>query len=198
MALAGVHQAALLVQQIARHGTVDKMAFESSIESLFAIDAESAEAVYGGWGKLEAGLQTLSNQLGRRNRDLELTRYTLCLLFLERKLVRRGDLMKIIADGLSSASDCIQYFSLTHGNVLAKLGDVYTNTVSTLSPRIMVTGSTAHLNNPDNANKIRALLLAGMRSTVLWRQLGGSRLHLLLGRKRIVHSADEMLETLRA
>ena len=47
----------------------------------------------------------------------------------------------------------------------------------------MVSGEPHHLSDPKNANKIRALLLAGMRSAVLWRQLGGNRLQLLLARK---------------
>jgi high frequency lysogenization protein len=45
-----------------------------------------------------------------------------------------------------------------------------------LSPRIMVNGDPAHLNNPENANRIRALLLAGIRAAMLWRQSGGGRL----------------------
>ena len=198
MALAGVHQAAFLVQQVARHGTLEDSMFRSSISTLFTINAESASAVYGDWANLRSGLNTLNNQLNRQDRDLELTRYTVCLLFLERKLTRRGDLMKIIVDGVASATDQAEYFSLTHGNVLAKLADIYTNTVSTLTPRIMVTGTPAHLNHPDNANKIRALLLAGIRSTVLWRQLGGSRLQLLFGRKRIVASTHSLLAELEA
>ena len=41
---------------------------------------------------------------------------------------------------------------------------------------------------------IRALLLAGMRSAVLWRQLGGNRLKLLWTRKHIVQYAQGLLE----
>ena len=198
MALAGVHQAVFLVQQIARHGSVPDDVFESSLGTLFTINSSSTESVYGAWSNVQTGLKALSNQLNRHDRDLELTRYTVCLLFLERKLMRRGDLMRTIVDGVTSAEDQVEYFSLTHNNVLAKLADIYSNTISTLSPRIMVTGTPAHLNHRDNANKIRALLLAGMRSTVLWRQLGGSRLQLLLSRKRIEHSATSLLRDLEA
>jgi len=196
MALAGVHQAVFLVQQIARHGSVPDDVFESSLGTLFTINSSSTESIYGAWSNVQTGLKALSNQLNRHDRDLELTRYTVCLLFLERKLTRRGDLMRSIVDGVTSAADQVEYFSLTHSNVLAKLADIYSNTISTLSPRIMVTGTPVHLNHRDNANKIRALLLAGMRSTVLWRQLGGSRLQLLLSRKRIEDSATSLLREL--
>ncbi len=50
-------------------------------------------------------------------------------------------------------------------------------------------GEPALLKNAEVANRIRALLLAGIRAAVLWRQVGGSRLKLLFGRKRIVQGA---------
>ena len=77
--------------------------------------------------------------------------------------------------------------------MLARLADTYASTVSQLQPRIMVQGEPDYLNTPANANRIRALLLAGMRSAVLWRQLGGHRLKLLWTRKRIVACAQAML-----
>ncbi len=198
MALAGVYQSISLVQQVARTGSMDDDPFAATIQSLFQIDSESTEAVFGGWRNLRRGLTTLCTQLNRENRDVELTRYAVCLLFLERKLVRRNDLMQIIAQGVEGATTQVEYFSTTHSCVVANLADIYLKTVSTLSPRIMVTGTPQHLNNPENANRIRALLLAGLRSTVLWRQLGGSRLQLLLFRTRILASAEKALAELEA
>lgn len=194
LALAGLHQAVYLVQQVARHGSADPGPLETSIESLFKIDADSTEQVFGGASGVQRGLRVLLQQLDRQQRDLEITRYTVCLLYLERKLSRRKDLMQIVVEGVETASGQLEYFSATHANVLAKLADIYSNTVSTLSPRIMVTGTPAHLNNRTNANRIRALLLAGMRAAVLWRQLGGNRLQLLLGRERLAASAARLLE----
>ena len=78
--------------------------------------------------------------------------------------------------------------------MLARLADSYATTVSQLQPRIMVQGKPEYLNTPANANRIRALLLAGMRSAVLWRQLGGNRLRLLWTRKHIVRCAQGLLE----
>ncbi len=198
IALAGLYQATTLVQQVARQGSADNAPFEVSIASLLRIDSESAAQVFGGRNGVVCGLKTLCRQLSRRGRDLELTRYSVCLLFLERKLARRHDLKRAVLDGIRNAIDQAEYFDTTHDCVLANLASIYTSTVSTLSPRIMVTGAPQHLNHPGNANKIRALLLAGLRATVLWRQLGGNRLHLLLGRTRIVSSAEEMLRVLEA
>ena len=198
MALSGLYQAATLVQKVAREGDVDTSPLATCIESLFRIESESSEAIFGGWNNLQCGLATLIRQLDRKERDLELTRYAVCLLFLERKVVRRKEMLRTIMDGVDVATAQADYFSSTHENVLAKLADIYRNTISTLSPRIMVSGTQAYLNNPTNANKIRALLLAGLRATVLWRQLGGNRMQLLFSRGQILRSARHKLAELEA
>lgn len=73
--------------------------------------------------------------------------------------------------------------------VIANLAHAYSQTLSRLTPRILVQGEPGLLKNPEVANRIRALLLAGIRAAVLWRQTGGSRLRLLFRRKRIVRGA---------
>ena len=120
------------------------------------------------------------------------------MIFLEKKLRRRNDLVEIIRDGIDTAADQVAFFDTTHGNVLANLAGIYQSSISTLSPRIMVTGTPAFLNNSDNTNKIRALLLAGIRATVLRRRLGGSRLQLLFGAKAIADTAHDVLAKLEA
>jgi high frequency lysogenization protein len=196
VSLAGLFQAVSLVQQVARESSAEPAPFETSIASVFRIDADSTEAVYGGSAGLRRGLQTLCRQLGRQKsrQDAELMRYAVSLLFLERKLVSDRALMEVLRTGIESASDQVDHYPVTHENVIANLADIYSNTVSTLEPRIMVQGTPEHLNNPANANRIRALLLAGMRSAVLWRQLGGNRVRLLLARRKIVACATELLE----
>jgi len=49
-----------------------------------------------------------------------------------------------------------------------------------------------HLKNEHVANRIRALLLAGIRSAVLWYQLGGRRWRLVIYRKRIEETAGNI------
>ncbi len=196
MALGGLFQAVTLVQQTAREGSADREPFESSIASVLRIDAESIDAVYGGSARIARGLQTLCRQLGKEKarQDAELMRYALSLLFLERQLVRNAKMLNRLREGIGAATQQSEHFSATHENVLARLADTYATTVSQLQPRIMVQGKPEYLNAPANANRIRALLLAGMRSAVLWRQLGGNRLRLLWTRKHIVRCAEGLLE----
>ncbi|XMR37004.1 DUF489 family protein [Escherichia coli] len=50
-----------------------------------------------------------------------------------------------------------------------------TDAVRPIGPRIQVAGTPLFLQQPLVQHKVRALLLAGIRACVLWRQLGGSR-----------------------
>lgn len=192
LALAGLFQAAALVDHTARRGTADPTAFEVSIRSLFARDPDTTLDVYGDLTGLRLGLQVLILQLSGQEREVEITRYVLTLLHLERKLHKRRDLLNTISEGLQQAEHRLQHFPLTHDNILAGLAELYSNTVSTLPPRIMVNGEQGHLQHAEVQARVRALLLAGMRSAVLWRQNGGNRLVLLLRRKAILEEARRL------
>ncbi len=194
LALAGVFQATYLVREIAHHGTVPSNLLEVSIRSLFEIDPPDTESVYGGRGQLNTGFKLLKDQLGgdTKKADIEITKYVVALMHLERKLVRNQELMGRLKTGITRIRGQVDHFSYTHENVLAALADLYVNTVSTLTPRIVVSGQHGHLTNPANANKVRALLLAAIRSVVLWRQSGGNRFQLLFKRKQLAAEADAL------
>jgi high frequency lysogenization protein len=198
LALAGVFQAAEQVQKIARQGRVSPEALETAISSVFMIDADDTDQVYGGRENLQAGLRALVANLGTQAqlRDAEQTRYAISLLHLERRLARRSDLLAAIGNGIALSRNKVEMFSLTHDNVIAALADIYVNTVSTLKPRIMVTGEHGYLNHAENANRVRTLLLAGIRSAVLWHQSGGSRMKLLFRRAAYAKEAGKLLSSL--
>ncbi|MCF6354768.1 MAG: high frequency lysogenization protein HflD [Candidatus Polarisedimenticolaceae bacterium] len=197
IALAGIFQAACLTDQIAHNGIADASAMNASIYSLFQIDAESVNAVYGGMENIRIGLQKLDQEMEAVNlQNAEIARYVLALMHLEQKLRKNPAMLKQIADAISQATGKLNHFPMLHSNIIALLADVYTSTISTLHPRIMVNGEPAHLQNIDNANKIRALLLAGVRSAMLWRQCGGSRMKLLISRRKIIGQAKQLLKTM--
>jgi len=194
MALAGIYQAALCVQQIARHGRVDTEAMEPCVYSLFQTDADSVPDIFGAPGSLSLGVTGLMRQLtGKEPRELELTRYAVALLRLERVLSGRNEVVDAIGSGIEEAQAMLEHFAMLHPNLLAHLADVYSRTISHLQPRIMVQGDPRFLQIPDNQNRIRALLLAGIRSAWLWRQVGGSRWNILFGRKRLLAAARDYL-----
>lgn len=186
IALAGIAQAAALVQQLATTGKADTAALEASIASVLKIDSDSVIDIYGSLAGIKLGLEQLNEQMtGFKIVNPEQARYSATLVFLENQLSGRKDLITAIQIGITKAQAQSEHFGLLHENVLANLGEIYQNTISTLQPRIMVNGEQEYLSRPDVANKIRACLLAGIRSAILWKQCGGTRWKFLFFRKKI-------------
>lgn len=204
LALAGVFQAARLVQQLSREGRADAKAFGASLRSVLALDATSTADVYGGMQGVALGLELLHNKLGgsATANDLELAKYVIAMLQLESALKRRPEVVQAIQDGLRTVETQMEFFEspeddTVHPQLAEKLAELYTRTLSTLSPRIMVTGEQGFLASSHIAANVRAALFAGIRSAVLWRQLGGGRWQLLVARRRLATEAGRLLEQLR-
>jgi len=194
IALAGMYQAVKLVQQTALGERRDADATRASISSILNTDPESAIAVYGDVHALISGLDLVTSQLANdsKRRDLALTGYVITLMHLERKLTRQPDLMQKLAHGIDRVKEEIKQADVLDPGIIAALAEVYKDTVSTLQPRIMVQGEESVLRNSDSKNMIRALLLAGMRAAVLWRQRGGNRIRLILQRKQLLDCCAEL------
>lgn len=194
IALAGVAQACSLVSQIATSGNVDQQAMRASIGSLLKIDSDSVADVYGGLAGVSHGLELLDRQLtNRMGSNPEQSRYAAQLIHLQGQLAKNADMLSTIHAGILKAQTQAEHFDILHENILANLADIYLNTISTLQPRIMVNGDQQHLSHQAAVNKVRALLLAGIRASLLWRQCGGSRWHLMLSRKKLLDEAKRLL-----
>jgi len=195
LALAGVFQAAQLVQRTARFGSPHGPTYGPCINTLFTLNPPNTEAVYGGVQGIERGLKVLCDQLDNRSeaRDMELTKYVVQLLHLQRQLSKNKAMVKVLHDGIVAIKSLAEQTCATDERVIDQLADLYSNTISTLNPRILVSGEQQYLSDPKIANQIRALLLAGIRSAVLWRQCGGSRWKLLLERGKLLNAANEIL-----
>lgn len=197
IALAGIAQAAALVQQLATTGTANTAALEAGIGSLFTSDEHGVENVFGGLSGLKLGIEQLNDQMsGLKIANPEQARYAASLVFLENQLSKQPAMLKTIFTGIERAQAQSEHFGLLHENVLANLGDIYHSTISTLQPRIMVNGEQEFLSRPDIVNKIRACLLAGIRSAILWRHCGGARWKFLFYRKKIQAELQNLLKQL--
>jgi high frequency lysogenization protein len=196
IALAGVYQAAALVDSLARSGQADSDAMEKSLYSIFQTDADSTIEVFSGLDGVRYGLQKLQQQLSSPAREqLGTTRYSISVLLLSGKLLKDSEKLKQISERIKTAAEKLDLYDYLHSNQIAALADIYSSTISDLSPRIMVKGDPLHLQNPETQNRVRALLLAGIRAAILWRQLGGSRLQLLFKRKLLVNTANQLLQS---
>ena len=195
--MAGIFQAARLARDIARSGVCDAQAFEASRESLFEFDPDSVAAVFGGTPGVAYGLRTLFSQLERpQQRDLEIARYVISLLNLAGRLLAKPDSMHGLYDELSALDRKRAQFELGDAVQHEQLAQVYQDHISVLGPRIMIKGEPLHLQNPDNATRIRVALLGGIRAAVLWRQAGGKKWHLLLRRRAIAATARELVDSI--
>ena len=201
LALAGIFQSARLVQQLAREGRADAEAFQASIRSILDLDAPDVEAVYGGAAGVRLGLTLLHTKLSGQSEasDVEMARYVVALMHLANVLSKRPPMQEAIRSGIEAAQTQMKFFANdsstgdVHPALMEKLAELYSQTISTLVPRIMVNGEHGHLSNPPIAAKVRAVLFAGIRSAILWRQLGGRRWQLLFQRAKIARAASALL-----
>lgn len=211
LGLAGLFQAAALVEQIATRGMVSQNNLETSIYSIMQLNPERTEDIYGGAKdlpyNLHLGLQNLRDMIEKpkaeHNKDV--IRYALSMMHLERKLSKSPEMMSQIGQRIDQICEQARYFNpedenamqnpatFCHPNVIANIASLYQETISSFSFRIQVTGDPRHLQNSENAAKVRALLLAGIRSAMLWRQCGGRRWHLLFFKSRLRPSLKKIL-----
>lgn len=195
LALAGVFQSTELVRQAANHGTWSGYAATTCLESLFRLEADTAEDVYGGKSELRLGLETLLSVLGGERQHAETLQYVVGLMQLQRRFDRNSEMQRTVGESLEAiAAEGAELPEHERQDLQAgDIADLYANTVSTLDPRIVVHGRPQYLQNPRTVNWVRTLLFAGLRSAVLWRQMGGGRFSLLFGRRKVVEQASQLL-----
>lgn len=195
LALAGMFQAATLVDEIALHGNCNPDEFNCSVDSLFTIDAETTREALGDIPCLSRGFSALADYLGGENRSpgRNIAYYLLSILKLAAQVMRDDALSETLLKGLRGIDSNRVDFDMSRPSVIARIDGLYQNCISDLSPRIIVRGEQNYLRNADNAAKIRALLLAGIRAAVLWQQLGGNRWSLFWSRRKYITTAKKFL-----
>lgn len=166
LALAGVCRAARLVQELAHQGHCDSDALHVSLNSIIDLDPDSTLAVFGGSeANLRLGLETLIgvlNTSSRQGLNAELTRYTLSLMVLERKLAASKGAMDTLGNRIGGLRRQLEHFDLQSETLLSAMAGIYVDVISPLGPRIQVTGSPAVLQSPQVQAKVRSALLAGI------------------------------------
>ena len=195
MALAGVFQATELVRQAANHGTWSGYAADTCLDSLLAIEADTVEEIYGDASNLRLGAETLVSVLQGDRRHVESLGYAVSIMQLENNFRKKTKMQSQIGLELQSITTIDEGLELHEIRDLQaqKIADLYTRTISTLSPRIVINGRPQHLQVDRTVNWIRTLLFAGLRSAVLWRQMGGGRFSLMFGRKKMLEQAQTLL-----
>ncbi len=195
LALAGVFQAAFLVQQLARVGEVKPAVLQSSLDSVLRHDADTVEAIFAGTSGLSFGLGKLADlQISRAgSATVEAMRYVLLLLLLADHLAADQATVQALTEALTKLTAVRQESAGETLLLIEDLADLYTHFLSTVKPRIVVNGERNLLHDQQIIDTVRACLLAGVRAAWLWYQLGGKRWHLLFIRGRYIRQAGEIL-----
>ncbi len=194
--LAAILQPVQLVHSVARRGRCDQAPFVHSISALF-IQGEDAIALYGGHSShLNEGFRMVEKLFGG---DIDasdakpMLTYAANLIGIEKQLRHHPDTLQQLAAGLERIHRQADYFGeLTHPTIIASIAALYGDTISHLKPRVIVRGKPEYLRQPDNTNRVRALLLAGLRGAHCWHKAGGNHLRLLLGRKGLLKEARQL------
>ena len=191
-------QVAHYVQKVSRSGNISDEEFSVLLHSLIQTSPVNTLAVYGGEvSNVKKGLSLLVNHLSNdgasTSKDPEFTRYVISLINLERRLAKQPKQLSALGERINATERQLEHYSLTSETLISSFASIYSDVISPLGQKIQVTGEPDILKQTVNQYKIRALLLAGIRAAVLWRQVGGKRRHILFSRKKIVHTAQALL-----
>lgn len=202
LALAGLIQSCALVYQLTTRDRHDKLALHESAFSLLRLDANSIEEVYGSQSGVDLGLRTipklLAYQLGPSTRYVY--QYSAGLYQLSARLAGLTKTGDVIQSGLEEIrAEFMAYYDRDtpdpelDDRLYESLAGLYTNTISYLTPRIIVRGDAHRLQNVQVVRRVRAALFAGIRSAWLWHQLGGRKWQVIIYRKDYIHIAKNMI-----
>jgi high frequency lysogenization protein len=178
LALAGVVQAAALVHLTAHGQTLPEDAHQALLRTVPTRSAGSLDEIFPDPAAFVLGAKTAVEALSGKSQAPEVLRYTLQIVELARMLAGVPQVVEklgLLIDGVDRDAPSED-----------QLGRIYQQTISTLGKRIQVTGDPTTLQQEEIANRVRALLLAGVRLGWLWQQLGGRRWHLILRRSALL------------
>jgi len=207
IALAGVYLALEQIQTLAWHGEINHAHLKTSINSLFCDNPTTYIEVYGSTAALATGFIALKDSLSSTNNSLSMERnkYLKNLISLSKKFNNNSLLQEQIGTTLSLISNQLTSGQLTDADpntaypsqsVIDRIAELYRNTLSTITPKIIIYGQSSILATNDHAATIRALLLCAVRGTRLWVQAGGSGINLVFNRSKYIRSADYLLSNL--
>ncbi|BCE02015.1 high frequency lysogenization protein HflD [Marinicellulosiphila megalodicopiae] len=187
LALAGVFQSAYLVDRLANTGKLDDLMCQQISKGTLNTSPDNTMDIYGGIENVQEGIAQIKSHLSDGKTQGHIMKYAMSLLHIESKIRKDKTRLALIGTNLKKVQNQADYFDdFTHESVISGLANTYKESVSTLNFSIKVLGNSEHIRNERVADKIRATLLFGLRSAILWHQLGGHRWHFLFYRASMV------------
>lgn len=202
IALAGVCQAAVMVQEFATNGVTDSNSLRTSLQSLLITNPTSTLDVFeNDLSKIKLGLETLIAQLGGNRQgqlDMHIGRYWIGMLALARKLDQNPAAKSELAQRLAQLERQLPLYNndILEEQIISNIAAIYSDIISPLGAKIQVFGRQDLLARRDIQNRVRATLLAGVRAAILWQQVGGSRWQLFFSRSKMLNQAKSFYQTI--
>ena len=191
LALASIFQTTALVHQLASTGQCDSHSNKASLNSIVS-QSDDIDEIFTSPEDLRVGFESLKTLLEKKPISMQnIMLYSTALINLEKKLMKKPQLLTQISAEIDHINKQ-DFFDIHHSNSIARLAELYKNTLGSLNPTIMVRGEQIYLTNRHTANHIRALLLAGIRAVSLWKSQGGKTWHLLLNKKKTLRYVNSL------
>ncbi len=195
---AGMLQATQLSIQLASLGYCDTALLDSQLNSLFVFNPTKTIEIYGNNElNLHLGLiylkKILLNPWKQWNRPI---RSIVDSFFKVAKYILQSTpVQKKLLSQLEKIKEQINYFgSIDHPLIFNNLADIYVELSAQLNLNLKIFGQQKFLQNQEILNKIRVCLLMGIRSAVIWKQLGGQFFSLFLYREHISHKINHLFK----
>ena len=191
IAMAAICQAALMIQQAAKGQSINYETLDALLRGVLNTNPESPADVYPNPAVFEAGSALLVHQLSGQatSKDVEVTRYLAGIMSLAKKVMKSQAAGTDLSQAIKNIERRLEHFEITEPSIVENFADAYSKIISPIGQKIKVIGSPAVLKQPSVQSLVRALLLAGVRAAVLWRQTGGQRRQFIFSRNAILKNA---------
>ena len=91
--------------------------------------------------------------------------YATALINLEKKLMKKPDLLNQISNEISLINKQ-EFFDIYHSNSIARLAELYKNTLGSLNPTIMVRGEQIYLTKPSHCKPYKGFTFSRDKSCI--------------------------------
>lgn len=207
IALGALFQCCTQIQRIATTGYYDEKAVSCVLRALAVTDPKTVEDIYNP-DYLNVGFKQIidsfsKSELTKSSDTIIVTKMALKLISLAHSVERNQRIFQRLSDEIDALSkavttehsdflnDELNVGSISTQNNFHLFGSLYQSIISPNFAKLLIYGDERFLKDTDNQEKIRALLLAGIRAVILWRQVGGRRRFLIFRRKDILKYATE-------
>ncbi|MCK0526630.1 DUF489 family protein [Anaerobiospirillum sp. NML120449] len=206
LALAALFQSAAQIQRVARTGSVDEHTIAPLMRALVITEPDAIEDIYDP-KRLESGLNQLLTSLypkeAAQPKNAELIKIAFSILGLVSNLEKQDMIYSQLDREVDSLRSNVLLMHpdyeteedniLMDYDVIKLYSGIYSNLISPNFPKLIIYGEEHYLRRTELQEMIRALLLSGIRASILWHQVGGKRYSLMFRYKDIIECARNVL-----